>query len=139
MHIAVGLIVALLVFWALVLTPMYTGKPLDRLQSIQKRGYLNLLTLNAASTYYEDASGANGFEYELARLFADHIKVMLNVIVVDRFEAIYSELSYDAGDIAAAGLSVQDLHAGPLIEFGPAYYQTTQQVLYRRDANNRPG
>ena len=137
-HVLIGLAVALLVFAILVLTPIYTEEPLTRLQSIQQRGQLNVLTLNAASTYYQGPNGADGFEYQLAKMFADFINVKLNIVVVDQYAELYTELLFDSGDLAAAGLSDQDLISTPVIDFGPTYFQAKQQLLYRKGNGNQP-
>lgn len=137
-QIITGLIAALLIFSALVAIPFYTEKPLTHLEAIQQRGQLRVLTLNAASTYYEDANGLNGFEYHLAKLFADHIGVELSMKVVSKYADIYPELLFDGADLAAAGLSQLDAVKSPYIGYGPAYHQVSQQVVYRKGELSRP-
>lgn len=137
LHIISGSIIALIIFAILVVTPLYSEKPLTQLQAIQQRGHINVLTHNSSSTYYHDANGANGFQYQLVKMFADYIEVDLNVIVVDRFSELYSELLFETGDLAVAGLSEQDIFINPNIEYGPAYQQVQQQVVYRKKTNNR--
>lgn len=138
LHVISGLIVALLVFAVMVVTPRCTREPLNRLQQIQQRGYINVLTRNAASTYYQDDSGGNGFEYHLVRLFADYLQVEPHFIVVDALTDIYDELQFNGADLAAAGLSQQDLAEDSRIEFGPAYHLVHQQLLYRKGNHPRP-
>ena len=137
-QIIAGLMAALLIFAALVAIPFYSEKPLNQLEAIQQRGELRVLTLNAASTYYEDANGLNGFEYHLAKLFADHIGVSLSMIVVHKFADLYPELLFDSADMAAAGLSKLDAINSPYIGYGPAYHQVSQQVVYRKGELSRP-
>ncbi len=132
-----GIIVAVLLFVALVSIPRYLKPTLTQLETIQHRGELNLLTLNAASTYYLDANGANGFEYQLAKLFAERIGVKLNIIVVNEFSDLYPELIFSSGDLIAAGASRQDDVNHAVIEYGPDYYQVTQQLLYRKGQHKR--
>jgi membrane-bound lytic murein transglycosylase F len=137
LHIISGSVVALIIFAILVITPFYTEEPLTQLETIQQRGYINVLTHNSASTYYHDANGPNGFQYQLVKLFADYIGVKLNIIVVDRFSDLYAELLFKTGDLVAAGLSEQDVFINPNIEYGPSYHQVQQQVVYRRNKNRR--
>lgn len=137
LQILSGLLFALLIFIALLAIPLYSEQPQTQLQQIQQRGYLKVLTLNTASTYYEDANGPNGFEYHLAKLFADHLGIGLKIIVLEEYADIYPELQFATGDIAAAGLSQQDNH-NPNIEFGPSYQQVSQQVIYRKGLEPRP-
>ncbi|MDX5299048.1 MAG: lytic transglycosylase F, partial [Gammaproteobacteria bacterium] len=49
------------------------------LERIQQENALHLIIQNAPSVYYEGSEGPAGFEYELARLFAEHLGVELRV------------------------------------------------------------
>lgn len=137
-QIITGSIVAMLLLIALIVIPRYLQPTLNQLETIQQRGYLNVLTLNAASTYYQDANGANGFEYQLVNLFAQFIGVKPRMIVVDQFSDLYPELIFAAGDLIAAGVSNQDDFNHNVIEYGPNYHLVTQQLLYRKGLKKRP-
>lgn len=134
----VGLFAALLFFSALVVIPAYSKKPLNQLESVKQNNTLRVLTLNAASTFYQDANGPNGFEYQLASLFASHLGVELQIITVDKYADIYPELIFDSGDLAAAGLSELDSVNSSAVRFAPTYHQVNQQVLYRKGLHPRP-
>ncbi len=138
LQILIGLIAAFILFSALVTIPKYSLEPINKLDNIKQNGVLKVITLNAASTYYEDASGPNGFEYHLAKSFADFIGVELQIILVDQFSNTYPELVFDTADIAAAGLSEQDIKPNSAIEFSSTYHQVTQQILYRKGQQPRP-
>ncbi len=137
-QVLVGLSAIALIFISLIVTPFATPPPKTQLEQIKQNGVLNVLTLNAASTYYQDVNGLNGFEYKLALLFAEYIGIKLNIITVDHYDDLYSELTYGNGDIAAAGLSVQDPVNYTNILYGPAYHQVTQQLIYRKGKHKRP-
>ena len=77
-HVFSGIIAAILV--GVLTYPLYTNVAANQLDSIKQQGVLKVLTLNAASTYYLDNSGANGFEYQLAKMFADSLGVKLKMI-----------------------------------------------------------
>ena len=100
-----GPVVALLILVILIIKPGSQDRNLTTLEAIQQRGYLNVLTLNSASTYYQGIDGADGFEYHLAKLFSEHIGVEARFITIPQFRDIYPELLFGTGDIAAAGLS----------------------------------
>jgi membrane-bound lytic murein transglycosylase F len=138
LHIAAGVLAALLVFAALVAMPLLNQPELNQLETIQQRGSLKMLTLNGASTYYQAARGANGFEYQLGRQFAEHLGVELEVVTVDHFADLYQELLFNGGDFAAAGLSPEDTAVSEGIGFGPAYHTVQPQLLYRKAEGKRP-
>ena len=137
-HVVSGFLVAVAIFIVLVAIPLYSRPPLNQLQQIQQRGSLKILTLNAASTYYQDANGANGFEYQLSKMFAEFIGVKPKIIVVEHFAELYPELTFGSGDIIAAGVSEQDDVNHRYIRYGPGYHQVTQHLLYRKLLHNRP-
>ncbi len=137
-QIIAGSIAALVFFVVLIAIPFYLKPDLNQLETIQKNGYLRILTLNAASTYYQDANGANGFEYQLSKLFAEHIGVKPRLIVVEQFYDLYPELIFGSGDLIAAGVSSQDDINYAVIDYGPNYHSVKQQLLYRKGLQTRP-
>ena len=100
-----GLIAALAVLIILIISPGIDSGARSTLEKIQQRGYLNVLTLNSATTYYQDIDGPNGFEYHLASWFAESIGVKARFITIPSFNELYPELLFGTGDIVAAGLS----------------------------------
>ncbi len=138
LHVIAGLLVALIIFSLLVAIPFYSKKPLTHIQRIQNAGALKVLTLNGASTYYMDTDGADGFEYQLSRLFAEHLGVDLQIKTVDSYSEIYNELIFGNFDIAAAGLSPLDANIPPKVMFGPTYHEVHQQILYRKGLKKPP-
>ena len=80
-----GTIAALLVLSILLISPNLTKKALTTLEKIQQRGHLKVITLNSATTYYQDVDGANGFEYHLATWFAESIGVKAKFITIPSF------------------------------------------------------
>ena len=116
-----GLIAALAVLAVLIISPGIDKGALSTLEKIQKRGYINILTLNSATTYYQDIDGPNGFEYQLANWFAESIGVKARFITVSSFAELYPELLYDTGDIVAAGLSGNESNSNSSVAYGPDY------------------
>jgi membrane-bound lytic murein transglycosylase F len=137
-QIVSGITAALLVLLALVIIPGILDKPLTTLQQIQKRGYLEVLTLNSATTYYQDIEGANGFEYHLAKWFAESIGVEAKFITISSFADLYPELLFGGGDIVAAGLSTSDSDFSRSVAYGPPYYEVSNQIMYRKTYAERP-
>jgi membrane-bound lytic murein transglycosylase F len=133
-----GLIAALIVLAILLVSPGINKQALTTLGKIQQRGYINVLTLNSATTYYQDIGGSNGFEYHLANWFADSIGVKARFVTVSGFSDLYPELLFGSGDIAAAGLSANESSFSRSVIYGPRYFEVANQVLYRRFRSDRP-
>lgn len=133
-----GFAAACLILAVLVAIPFYSEEPLNQLQQIRKNGVLKVLTVNSAATYYHDNNGENGFEYELARLFADHLGVSLQMIELGRYADLYPELIFQTGDLAAAGLAKVDGEYSQAVLYSDAYHQVHPQVIYRKGYNQRP-
>ena len=137
-QIFAGLISVIVIFSILVALPYFNRDNFNHLETIKQKGVIQVLTINAASTYYQDADGDTGFEFHLAQLFAETIGVTLEIKAVNRFADIYTELQFGAGDLAAAGLSEWDQTHIPSIKYSPSYHQVTQQLIYRKGQNPRP-
>ncbi len=91
---------------------------------------IRIVTVYGPTTYFVDTDSETGFEYELARMFADEIDHKLKVIVADnKAEMVEILLSGDA-DIAT-GLVKQTFEKNPELIAGPEYFTTTQQVIYK--------
>ena len=133
-----GLIAATAVLVILIVSPGIDSSARTELEKIQQRGYLNVLTLNGATTYYQDIDGPNGFEYHLATWFAESIGVKPRFVTVLSFSEIYPELLFGSGNIAAAGLSKGESDFSRSVAYGPRYYEVTNQVLYRKFQADRP-
>ncbi len=133
-----GLIVATVLLVILLISPGIDKSALTELEKIQQRGYLKVLTLNSATTYYQDIDGPNGFEYHLASWFAESIGVKARFVLVPSFAELYPELLFGSGDIAAAGLSAGESDFSRSVVYGPRYYEVANQVLYRRYQVERP-
>ena len=133
-----GLVAALIVLTLLIISPGIDKQALNTLEKIQKRGYINILTLNSATTYYRDIDGPNGFEYQLANWFAESIGVYPRFITVQNFSELYPELLFGTGDIVAAGLSGDESEFSRSVAYGPHYYEVSNQVLYRKFRADRP-
>ncbi len=133
-----GVIAASLIILLLIVYPGVIQKSLTQIEQIQQRGHIRFLTLNSASTYYQDNEGGNGFEYQLGLMFSEYIGVEAEFITVSRFADLYPELLFGSGDIVAAGLSTNESEFSHSVLYGPQYYEVTNQILYRRGTVERP-
>ncbi len=58
------------------------GKRIEKpsiLDEIKRTKFLNVVLLNAPSTYYIGTDGPQGFEYDLLYAYAEHLGVKLNI------------------------------------------------------------
>jgi membrane-bound lytic murein transglycosylase F len=133
-----GFIAACAILAYLTISPGIDERALTSLEKIQTRGYVKVLTLNSATTYYRDSEGLNGFEYHLASWFAESIGVEARFVTVPAFSDVYPELLFGSGDIAAAGLSENDSRYSRSVAYGPSYYEVANQLLYRKFSADRP-
>jgi len=107
------------------------GAPPSGLAQLRQRGDLRVATLNEPTSYYLGAHGPQGFEYRLARAFADSLKLQL-IIVPARDRTQLRELVSDgSADIAAAQLTVDGTWKRVGLATVP-YQQIPQLVVQRR-------
>lgn len=110
--------------------------PPDALEQVRVSGELRVATMNGPTTYYFDAYGPAGFEYELVRGFADELGVDLELVVPPSFERLLPLVAKERVHFAAAGITVTAARLAR-VRFGPSYQMVTQQVVYRR-GTHRP-
>ena len=106
--------------------------PVIRVESIIKRGVLRVATRNAPTTYYHGPLGSKGFEYDLAKDFADYLNVDLEVIVYDSIADILEAVKTQQVDLAAAGITKTNARLKSFL-FGPTYQEIEQQVICNRE------
>ncbi|MBD3641941.1 MAG: membrane-bound lytic murein transglycosylase MltF [Marinobacter sp.] len=101
-------------------------------QEIQNEGVLHVITRVAPSMYFEGREGVTGYDYELAKRFADEIGVELKVRVADDNTEILSVLERNFAHIGMAGVSRQP-DFKDRYEAVPTGIQAQSVVVYHRD------
>lgn len=116
---------------------LYSGhdRP-SRLQQVQQRGSLILLTRNGASSYFIGPEGGTGPEYDLAAAFADYLGLDIEVEVANEFADLGTLLENRQGELIAANLTRTPTRER-LFNFGPDYAEAKTVVVYKR-GNSRP-
>lgn len=129
--------------WAvplLCLLPAIAGCSLfsddTRLEAVKRAGELTVLTFAGTTTYYETPEGPVGFEYDLAKAFADQLGVKLRVITADKYADVLPRLLNGEADFAAANITETDPRR-PLVKMTPPFQHVRQQVVYRH-GSKRP-
>jgi len=131
----IGILVAVLLsIPVLILEFTWEANHLERIQSA---GKLSIITFNGPTTYYKDSQGTGGFEFELARAFANHLGVELEVKLTDQFDKIMPELKAARIDMAAAGLTITE-DRKKQFSFSTPYQTIKQQVVFRGGGKKRP-
>jgi len=77
------------------------------LQEIRAEGVLHVITRTAPSIYFEGREGKTGYDYELAKMFADELGVELRLRVAEDNTEILSVLDRNFAHIGLAGLSAR--------------------------------
>lgn len=106
----------------------------SEVERVKAAGEITVLTLAGPTTYIDGPDGPSGFEYDLAKAFADSLGVTLRMIPASSPDDVLSRLLQGDGSLAAAGLTPKDGKGGP-VRFTPPYQQIRQQVVYRLGAH----
>lgn len=103
------------------------------LDQVLERGELTILSRNGPTTYYEGPNGLTGFEYSLAKAFADELGVQLTIQSEDNLGILIESVGGARGQIGASGLTVTEKRQKK-VRFTRPYLQVTQQIIYRAGA-----
>ncbi|MGH1471327.1 MAG: membrane-bound lytic murein transglycosylase MltF [Cellvibrionaceae bacterium] len=110
------------------------SKPPSLLEKIQDIGHLTITSRNGPTTFYEGQQGLTGFEYTLAKSFADELGLELVIENEDDLGTLIKSVYQEDIQLAAAGLTVTDKRKDNVL-FSTPYFDITQQVIYRSDSN----
>lgn len=118
---------ALAVCVTLLLSASHTPTALE---TVHERGELRIISRNGPTTYYEGRQGLDGYEYTLAKAFAEHLGVELAITEEENFSNFFHGVGTDRGQLAAAGLSITK-ERSKQVRFTRPYMQVHQELLYR--------
>ncbi len=113
----------------LVLFTQYGESQLDRIYTLKE---IRFVMRNTPSNYYAGGDELDGFEYKLAEMYADYLKVNLNVVVEDNITDVIHTLYMDRADIASAGLTAGVVRDPP-IRYSDIYQIIQERVVYFSD------
>lgn len=108
------------------------------LESVLNQGQLTIISRNGPTTYYEGSQGYDGYEYNLAKAFADSLGVELKIIEEDNYRSIFNAVGSQRAELAAAGLSVSTEHTNS-VRFTTPYMTVSQELLYRAGSKRPAG
>ncbi len=105
----------------------------DGFEGIKKRKVLRVLMPNNAASYFLYKGELHGFEYELAKAFADAHKLRLEVIVPETHEQLLNWLVDGRGDIAAGFLEPSDELKARSLAFSRPYHFAPRHLVVKAD------
>lgn len=112
-------------------TPGKEIKKPSLLDKIKREKVLNVVLLNAPSTYYIGATGPQGFEYDLLNDYAKHLGAKLKITAANTVkEAIELSKNKDI-EITSASLA-KTKERKKTFNFGPSYFEVQEQVICNR-------
>lgn len=101
---------------------------------IQRQGKIILLTENNANSYYIYKETPMGFEYDLAKAFADYLGVSLEVRTPG-WNNLFSALEQREGDFIAAGMT-RTRKRERLADFSDRYLAVRQHLIVHKTERN---
>jgi membrane-bound lytic murein transglycosylase F len=126
------------VFFAWALAVLYFSYPLVAaykfvtFHKVLKSGELTIITKNSANCYYLYQDQPMGFEYELAKAFADYLGVRLRVKIADQWEEMVPALMNGSAAVIAASTTITPARQEE-VAFSNAYMQTRQHIITHRN------
>ncbi|MDJ0781305.1 MAG: membrane-bound lytic murein transglycosylase MltF [Desulfosarcinaceae bacterium] len=106
--------------------------PYQSLHQIRKSGELVVVTRNNANCYYVYRDEEMGFEYELAKAFADHLGVRLRIKIADQWSDLIPEVLSGKSALIAASMTATAAR-GKQIRFSDSYMTIRQHLIVHRD------
>ena len=117
---------------ALLASPGCGKREAADLPEIQARGTLRVLTRNNYSCFFLYRGEERGFEYELARKFAEELGVKIEVVIPPHASDLIPWLRAGKGDLVAASIPFQELASRGVASSRP-YDFTRVAVVVRKD------
>ena len=119
----------LLLAGTLLLSACGENRALDR---IKKSGTITVITRNNAHCYYIYRNQEMGFEYELAKAFADYLGVELEVRVCKSWNELLPSLDKEGGDFVAASVTITPSRL-EVADFSNEYLSVQQMIITHKD------
>ncbi len=109
--------------------------PVTYLDRLKDQGYLKIAVLKQAHISFASQDGLSGFHYDLAKLFAKHIGVQVQVTEIEHLRDGIQLLEAGSIDLLASGV-IADPSIYPQLSFAPSLQTIETRIVYRR--GNKP-
>lgn len=123
-------LLSFLIFSSVLIHNKEFGSDLSSVERIKKTGILRLITTGSLTTYYYYNGHPTGFEYDLAREFANFLSVDLD-IVTPGWNNMFSYLEQGKGDLIAAGLAITKKRLEK-VNFSIPYMPIQQHIVHHK-------
>lgn len=114
------------------ISPIVDTYKFKTLEKIQKSGELTIITSNSPHCYYLYRDTPMGFEYELAKAFADYLGVKLRVKIAEDWEEMVPALLDGSGALIAASTPVTSKRECQ-VAFANGYMKIQQHLIVHRN------
>lgn len=121
-------LVGVLIFFMVLIHKKEIGQDLGTFERIKKTGVLRLITNKSNSSYHYYKGEPTGFEYDLAKAFAEFIQVDLNVITPG-WNNMFTYLDEGKGDFIAAGITITKERLEE-VNFSIPYMTIQQHIIH---------
>lgn len=105
----------------------------SHLAQIKQQGMLKVGTRYGMTTYFNGASGPEGFEFELALGFAEYIGVNLEVYPYYSIPELFEPLENEFLDVVAGGITATQQRRNDF-KIGPEYQRISQKLVFKQGA-----
>ena len=106
------------------------------LKDIRDEGVLRIITTYSPTGYFLYKGETMGFEYELFKRLADHLKVRLEVVLARNVDSVITMLNRGEGDIIAIGYTITS-DRQEFVDFTEPYLITHQALVQKKPDNWR--
>jgi len=104
----------------------------DVLDNILEKNEISIITRNNAHCYYIYRDQEMGFEYDLAKAFADYLGIKLKIIIIEKWEEMIPNLMNGEGQVIAASLTITQKRKN-IIMFSKEYMTKQQQIIVNKE------
>jgi membrane-bound lytic murein transglycosylase F len=114
-----------------IVYPIVSDYEFVTLHKVIKSGRITVITRNTPHCYYLYRDEPMGFEYELAREFADYLGVELKIQIAESWEGMIPLLKDGTGGFIAAGMAITPKRRKQ-VAFSEGYMDIQQQLITNR-------
>lgn len=135
LFVIAGLFVCIATLIYLIVNSMNRPEPVHPLEEILDQGKITLITQNNAHCYYLYKGQEMGFEYDLAKAFADYLGVAMDVEIGDTWEDMTPLLNKNPRSFIASSMVITPRRKKEVL-FSQDYLAIQQHIIVHRDNAN---